>query len=479
MNKRVHWSVPLLALATACTAVSPTEFEGLQRASEPLIGVVGSDTADEQCHVVLRSAAPALDRGLPLTECKDGVCWLLFEATVQISDQALAEGATPAILYNTADWGWVEMPPLFVDGNLATFVFGPGMVRDGLSASGIAAARGEFIPFLTTATGDRVFDHNRNPGNLDNYFLAGSEGFVIADEPSVCPAAFELPTIVFDAAFEETVHGELEAGGQFVVEFDPTRLPECFGDTYMGQATWSTLANVRFGNGDAVQTEVAVACDDARCTNPAALPVTFDIPADATEVELWFHTGGRACGVHYDSDFGRNYHFDVRRPVEWVGAFEATISRAASQRCGSGDAHALGDDEGIFFGTWARQRAAITTACFRAWQPGVTDTPGGELDVSLVCDWGDGVARTYGAEFESLQGNDHRYTVSLRGIDPFGFYRCPDVPTVVEGGYEVARATCHVEANGASWGPAGEDASFELSFSDYPNDIWRANNCGG
>lgn len=470
-------TLPSILLALGCAAgVAP---DAPEPAAAPLIGAAdGTDAADFDCHVTLRHAGRALEGGLPEVACEDGLCWLVFEADVQVSAEALAEDAQPGLLYQTDDGGWVEVAgePTETAG-LFRFRMAWRTVRDGLSAAGLAAARLPFIPFLRTTAGGRLFDHNRIADPLASYVLRGDEGFAIADDPAICPApeAGSSARLVFADDWTESLEGTLRAGGEVVVEYDLDRLPQCIGDTYMGQRTWSTTLYARFGNGDAVVSEPVYACDDVRCDSRRTRPVSLSIPEDATEVELWFATAGRACATTWDSAFGANYRFPVRQPVGWVGAFSAKISRAGGAPCDG-----AAPVESVGYGTWARVRAITAHMCFRVWQEGVTDrddAPADAVDVTLVCDWGDGVERRHGVSVDGREGNDLRYRLDLAGLDPFRPYRCPDVPTFLEGGYETARATCAVEANGARWGVGGEGESIALTFSDYPESYWRENNC--
>lgn len=478
--RRLLVSASLLA---ACTA----PVDGLEPAPAPLLGAAdGSDAADRACAVVLRSVRRATEPdGRPATACVDGRCWLLFDATVDVSDAALADGGAPEVLFRDPDGpdGWMasaEARPL--DGAAGGFVrfavrFGLGGIRDGLSATAMQRARLELIAYLRAPSGSRVFDHNERPGDFDDLVVHGPSGFAFDADPAICPgvaAPRADATVVFDAGFGERVEGTLRAGGTVAIDYDPARLPQCFGDTYMARRSWDTLAWVRLlPSGEVLPYQSVIACDDARCATPRGQLASFALPEGTEAIEVWFSTSGRACGVHYDSDFGRNYRFAIPRPVGWVGNFVAKISRAGGAPCDGPEAGAVGPAVG--YGTWARQRAITSHVCFSVWSEGVTDVDGAALDAaiqaSLVCAWdGEATPRRHGVSFDARVGNDARYRMDLRGADPFAPYRCPDVPTRVEGGYEVASARCGAEVNGQSFG------DFALSFSDYPSP-WRDANC--
>jgi uncharacterized protein DUF6209 len=56
----------------------------------------------------------------------------------------------------------------------------------------------------------------------------------------------------------------------------------------------------------------------------------IDLPRDARLLELWFQRGGLYGTAHYDSDFGRNYAFDVLPALDLsgpVGAYVGEIAR--------------------------------------------------------------------------------------------------------------------------------------------------------
>jgi len=478
-----HRVLLVAVLATACAA--PTGFEP---APAPLLGAAdGGDSADRGCQVMLRSVRRAAEAdGRPATVCGDGLCWLALEAIVDVADAALPESGPPALLFRDPDGsiGWLAArDAAAVEGagpGFSRFAirFGEGGTRDGLSATAIGRARLELVAYLNTESGGRVFDHNERPGDFDNLIVHGAGGFAFDADPAICPAdAAPEPDAVlsFDGDFTERVDGALTAGGTVGIDFDLSRLPQCFGDTYVGRRAWDTLAWVRvLPSGETLPHASVVACDDAACATPRGARATFELPEGAEAIEVWFSTSGRACGVHYDSDFGRNYRSDVQQPVGWVGGLVAKTSRAGGAACDGPEASPV--DGSVGYGTWARIRAVTSHVCFRVWSEGVTDWDNPELGAaitaSLVCTWdGESEPRRHGVSHDAWVGNDARYRADLRSLDPFRPYRCPDVPTRVEGGYEVASARCEVEVNGARSLP------FTLTYSDYPDNAWRDANC--
>ena len=108
--------------------------------------------------------------------------------------------------------------------------------------------------------------------------------------------AITKPSIVFDSAYRETVHGALKAGGKFDVLYDSARLG---GDK-------TITAEMKFAeDGDVSRKELAT-IDGAT----SYLHEVVDIPANAESVIMWFYhvVNGEE---KYDSDYGQNYHFNL------------------------------------------------------------------------------------------------------------------------------------------------------------------------
>ncbi|MBX3269913.1 MAG: hypothetical protein KF729_06610 [Sandaracinaceae bacterium] len=475
-------SLGVLALLAACAAPA-----ALEPAPAPLIGAAdGGDSADRACAVVLRSVRRAAEAdGRPATKCADGRCWILLEATVEVADRALAEGGLPELLYRNPEGadGWFAAtladPAAGAPAGVSRFRirFGEGGVRDGLTASATTRSRIEVVAYLRGPRGGRLFDHNELPGDFDNQLLSGASHFSFDARADVCPGAVAPSadaTIRFGADWRHTLEGTLRAGGTVAIDYDLARLPQCAGDTYMGRRSFDTLAHARvWPSGELLEQQSLLECAEPYCTDPGPRRPVLQIPAGATSIELWFSTSGRSCGVHYDSAFGRNYHFALQRPVGWVGNFVAKVSRAGGAPCEGAEASPLTGP--LRYETWARTRSVMGNVCFSVWSEGVTDFDNPALEsavgASVTCTWdGEASPRRHAVTLDGRVGNDARYRLDLRALDPLASYRCPEVPTRVEGGYEVAGASCTAEVNGASWG------AFRLDFADYPSP-WRDANC--
>ncbi len=274
---------------------------------------------------------------------------------------------------------------------------------------------------------------------------------------------------------------ELAAGGSVVINYDLARLPQCFGDVYMAQRTWNTLAFVRWDDQPFTSYSM-VECDDARCLDPQSRPLELTVPADAENLEVWFQTSGRSCGVHWDSAFGDNYRFPVEaaaREPAWLGNAAVRISRPSGDACDGGVALA----EGFFFGTWARSRATTTNACFEVWEPGVTDYDNDhlwqELDVRVHFRFDSSAPfQEQYVRFDRRVGNNARYAWDLRSIDPFAYLNCPTGPTYEDDVYVYADLELYFSVNGATLRPeGGADAVYTGRFQDHRENPWRDANC--
>jgi hypothetical protein len=126
------------------------------------------------------------------------------------------------------------------------------------------------------------------------------------------------PSLVFGADWTESVAGApLVAGGDFIIAYDPARLPACraYHDGYPG---WQITAFVRFWPSGAT-TSYPLFDHASTPDGPPdyhswveQYPVVA-IPAATTEVETWFEniSGFDEPCTAWDSDYGRNFHFPV------------------------------------------------------------------------------------------------------------------------------------------------------------------------
>jgi hypothetical protein len=449
-----------------------SEGDQTDAASAPLVGIDGStDHADRNCHVVLRELARLRDGGSGYQT--SGGSWI-WSGTIDISAAASAEGLAPAVLYHVGSdptWHLAHATPTDATAPAGYVRWGVRLDQDllGPASPDVTTAAIEVVPLLALDGGGRLFDHNRNPGDFDNYALRWDRDFAIGRADAVCPAVTPVgpARLVFSGDFAETQIGGIVPGGEVRVEYDVARLPTC-RHTRNGWQLWDIRAHLRWEpSGEVVGASVGAGA------------ATFSVPTGARRAVLWFeNTSADGCQA-WDSNFGANYEFDVLAPPAWVGNPMRRISRDTSDSCTGG-----GGIDGFNFDTWARQRAAITNACLQIWQPGITDVDGVEvwraLDVSVR--WrGRGTSdafRTEPAMFDRRIGDDARFTFNLRSIDPFRIYHCPDVPTepAADPQYIRAEIELYFVVNGVELRSVN-GVPFSGAYEDYASEPFRDASC--
>lgn len=427
--------VALLMLLVGCGEAVDSSSNA-RVADAPMLGAAdGMDGADYGCQVVARQIRRTVEPPGFVTRCVDGTCSWAWRATVDVSDGALAEGASPGVLYQGMDEVWREVDGLPIRGvNAGMTRYGfdvfEGLVGPGsTSTTGLANYRLNLIPFLRFPDGRRVFDHNRLSDAGVSYGLGAETDYALLDDPRVCADGVDaVIRLGSDWGVEQL--GELRGGSRVAVVYDSNRLSGCRA-THNGNPAWMLDANVRFDEVD-VATSSVIAFPDSWGTDADDLPVFFDVPSDATSLELWFKAASYAGSFceSYDSNFGKNYRFDVTplAQPDWVGNATVTVSRAASHPCESG----VDLSGGFDYGTWARSRAAVASVCTEIYAAGVTDGQVGDVFDAKV------EVRYAGTQdwvavpmvFDQQVGNNVRYRASIRAMDPFPMYGgvCADVP---------------------------------------------------
>jgi hypothetical protein len=107
----------------------------------------------------------------------------------------------------------------------------------------------------------------------------------------------------FEAGWKHSAQGELVAGGQVTIAYDPNRA-QLKADKNGG---WGVQAFVKMiPSGQVVEQPVI---DAAK-----ARPATLEIPKGTTEVQIWFKNwvGEGGPRESWDSNLGKNYCFAVR-----------------------------------------------------------------------------------------------------------------------------------------------------------------------
>jgi len=455
----------VLALGTVgCVASGGSTNLTESSTQGPLVGVDGSlDQADRSCNIVLRdlerpNGSPGYQTG--------GANWI-WTGGIELSNAAAAEGLVPAALYQSgSDTTWHE-----VTGTVSTIAATTGYRRydlelDGsslpgpsMSGTAIASSKIQVVPYIHLAGGGRLFDHNRNLGELANYTMTAPD-LAISKDTTVCapPTGPTAANLVFAADYTQRRDGVLAPGGQLTISYATSRLATC-ASTRGGIAQYGITAWVKFLPGNQLQ-----------ALNVLDQTPTIAMPSDARSVQVWFETSD-IHGCHaYDSNSGANYAFDAAVAPQWIGNGTSLFSRDTTYECNTPGSAPIAS--GFSFDTWTRDRAAITNTCFEVYQPGVTDHDDPnlwqKLDVEIHIQTAPTIWTTFPVNFESRQGNNARFAFSWRQADPFREYFCTAMPvTPVSGGqYEFTRLGYYITVNGAEYRPV-PGANFAATFVDY------------
>ena len=433
------------AIALASCAVPPTDSTTTE-APGPLTGLDGTgDAADRACNVILREGLPIEANG--------------WQATIEVSAAAATSGLVPALLWQRPGQPWQSTPAIATDDDSAT----PGYVRYAVTID-VLDQPFAAIPYLPLAGGGRLFDHNRNHGDTDNYVIAAPD-YSIWMAPATCaaPSAATTATLTFAADYTQAQSGPIVAGGQLQIDYATSRLQTC--------ATPQITAHVRF-DPDGEELDLPV----------AAGPVTVTVPTDgAHQVTIWFEATNAAGCDAFDSAYGANYVFPLALPPRWLGLAQNLLTRDDSAACGGADAAT-----GFTFDTLTRQQAVVTNLCFQAYQPGETDVPdpdlAEQLDASISWRLTSNTATTVWTvspvDLAGRAGNNALYTWSWRDVDPFRDFHCPELPPnpTTDGQYVQLGIEYVVSVNGSEIRPE-PGAALGGTFIDYPTTPWRTANC--
>lgn len=299
----------LTLVLTACGAPAATSTDGP--------ALLPSDTADHACQLILRVVQrPTVGDGYE-TDCSSGTCSFVWRGGVDVAETVAANAEVHVLYHLASDSNWYDVAatldaPVTPGFRRYAFVLDQHLFGPNDTASTI-----EVIPYLRAPGGGRLFDHNRNRHDFDNYELTATYYYTASDE-GACPP--NVGSVLFSLDWAENVFGALHQGGYMTVNYALERLPQCRG-THNGFPAWDILANARFSPGGQtfsgsvrqIVTNMGTPTNDA-----TPLPWTVKIPDDATSVELWFHnyTGAGSSCEAWDSNYGANYHFDVWPPKD-------------------------------------------------------------------------------------------------------------------------------------------------------------------
>ena len=424
--------LPLAFAACSSPAPEPSDAHAAVVTSAPVLGVPGGqDAADHGCNVVLRSVSrvPGNTGGYQ-THCVPGSnCWYVWEGLLEVSAEAVDLGASPVVLFQSGSdqtWWKVEATPVQSgDGqHLYSFRLDEHTVPDGMSMTSLMQTKLLLAPAIIMPDESRLFDHNRNPGDFDNYVLDANDTWSIANDASVCPSTTQRSEIHFRSDWSNVQQGALVAGGSVTIDYDLQRLPQCFGSLYEGSPSWNTEAHARFlPGGEVVSGPVSeFAYVDGVGNQVVSIPWELAIPSNADRVEFWFETGGSACDTAWDSNFEANFSFPVQASgvqasVVWAGDGGAVIARGFCE-----GSESQGIPASIVLDSWALTRAECMWVDIDVYAPGVTDRNDAHpewLEAQAVFSR-DGSAPEHGwLQFVGRVGHNYRYRWQLREANDF------------------------------------------------------------
>lgn len=147
------------------------------------------------------------------------------------------------------------------------------------------------------------------------------------DEATATAAASltAAPAILsFNADWTQKLEAPLTVGGQVRVIYDAARLDTCRGE-FNGKPAWSITGYYQLDGGHVGSFE-AGGYSPSSSTEPAL----FNLPSGSGDLAIWFQITNRwGCSV-FDSNFGKNYHFNVSAPatIRFSGDWSTTLDGA-------------------------------------------------------------------------------------------------------------------------------------------------------
>jgi hypothetical protein len=145
--------------------------------------------------------------------------------------------------------------------------------------------------------------HLEATSDADNPTLPAVFDFVIAPRPTA--------TLCFDNHWSAFASAAIRPGGAIRLAYDTARLRDrLVGTEYNGLPTWSILAHMAIHR-EGQDLPDFISMPVKLPQTPVLMPI-LRIPEDALTIEFWFEGTSRAGSV-FDSDFGRNFSFQVDR----------------------------------------------------------------------------------------------------------------------------------------------------------------------
>jgi hypothetical protein len=293
---------------------------------------------------------------------------------------------------------------------------------------------------------------------------------------TVAPASSGPAVAQFKADWSFTVSGQPRQTKTLTLEYDSARLPSCRGSRF-GSPAWNILAWAKWPSGRQEYVPVVLG------GTPVA-GASLDL-VEAGEVQLWFEAQDPYGCREWDSAYQRNYRIAVTadpRAPGWVGNAASVTSRATCDNGGPCESDRVQLDFGFRYDTGTRERAAIRSLYFDVWKAGTTDfnNPNlwNELDVRVYYRWSaSGPFQMKYANFSKRVGNNARYELSLREIDPLNTSfaisdpaQCPATELLLSGDpngqYVGANVEYYIWVNGVTLRAAG-GRNFNSVYENY------------
>jgi hypothetical protein len=248
-----------------------------------------------------------------------------------------------------------------------------------------------------------------------------------ASPPGVAPSAL----LEFQVGWVQVQRGALSPGTHVDVTHDAARLSACPAPTIFSFA--------RFLPGGE--------------TFSSDEHLSFDVPAGATSVQLWFHAVAPGC-EQWDSDYGRNWRFPVvaaaPAAVGWAGDWGSSTDRACE--------HVAGVPQPIVIDEYMRERACIFVDA-DVWVPGVTDVAAAHPEwIQAQVVWAKDAQATTSdwLAFQGIVGHNARFRWSV----PYELRSLADWTT--------AHYSFRFSSDGNAWTrsaqPSGDDWTIERAF---------------
>lgn len=161
------WSVAVLVAAAVVGGCSSASESSAANGA-----ALSGDTADHDCHVILRTAEQSTGRGGVETDCTSGTCFFVVRGNVDV-DSSYGE---PGVIYRVNAGAWGEATVARAEAASGWDFSFPAVDE---SQGSLRGATIELLPYVLNSAGDRVYDHNVVTGDTANYVLDDADGFSV------------------------------------------------------------------------------------------------------------------------------------------------------------------------------------------------------------------------------------------------------------------------------------------------------------